>query len=362
MNPQLKPPPELLEFNPTDPGVVDRSVAAGRAELHAVIAINAPTVVAVNRRRPGRILGFAAALACAALLAGVIIGVARDGTPETVNSLNAVAERVSRLPDPAAMAKGDSYYTGMRFAATIWVSPKQLVDPKPGQKGWVQNERAFEQTWITPGGKLLTKTSPAIIEKSYPTAEDRRNAEAVRGGMVLGISIPLVDDSHPDRVFTVGDNNLDYAALKNLPSDPVALKARLKSSVELPSGNGETADIMRSATALLGFPIASDVRSAIFRVMAGLSGVTVKQHVADALGRTGSSITWTDSPYRRELVFDPNTGVDLELRNYNLKPKLAGADSRLPVGTLEERDTYVSRGVVHGPGKTLRRADYAQGR
>ncbi|MFT4049607.1 MAG: CU044_5270 family protein [Solirubrobacterales bacterium] len=346
----------MIDFNPTDASVLEASVAAGRSELRALIELNPPSAARRARRRPGRVFGVAAALACAALLAGVVVGLTHESTPENVGALNAVADRVATQPDPAAMKPGDSYYTGTRFGATIWVSPKDLGSAKPGQKGWVQNERAFEETWITPGGKLVTKTTPAMIEKSYPTAEDRRNAMSADGGVVQGISIPLIDDTHPDRVFTVGDDHLDYAALQALPSGTAELAARLKSSVEVPSGNGETADMMRSATALLGYPVSSDVRAAIFRVMAGLDGVTVKQHVTDAAGRSGTSVSWLDAPYRKELVFNPNTGVDLELRSYNVQPRAFGRDSPLPAGTLEERYTYLSRGVVGRSGERPRAA------
>jgi hypothetical protein len=360
MNTQLAPR-EIVEFNSPDPADVDASVAAGRAQLRALIESQAPAATP-RRRRPGRVLLAASALACAAVVAGLVVGLTRGDTPSSVKVLNAVAERVSKLPDPAAMGPGQAYYGKELYYGRMWVGPKMLVNPKPGQKGWVQDMTASEYFWVSRTGLKYAMGGDGKTKITFPTARDKANHDAARGGATSGPSLPLVDDSHPDRVFTVGDEHLDYEALQALPSDPAKLETYLRSTVGPTSPGGPSSEVMRAATALLGYPIASDVRAAIFRVVAGLPGVAVVDKVTDAMGRKGQAVEWIDHPYRKQLVFDPNTGVDLETRWYETDPAaLEGADTTLAPNSLVDRETIVARGVVNGTSTAVAPSDYAGG-
>lgn len=353
-------PVALLRFNEPESSDVARSVELNDLRLRELIQVELPSPRPPHRR-PGRVFAAACGLAVIVLLAGILVSVLRDGAASTPSSeaLTAVAERVSKLPDPAAMKPSDSYYTDIRSFTQNWVDPAQLDGAKPGAAGWVQFGRSRLESWISSSGGLRSKMSPKAIEISYPTAADRRNSEAVKGGVVFGVSLPLVDDSHPDRVFTVGEEHLDYEALTNLPSDPVALKAFMASTIHSDSGAGPSADMMRAANALLGYPLRSSVRASIFTVMSRLPGVTVKRGVTDALGRTGDAVIWGDEPYREELIFDPSTGVDLQLSRFLMKPELDGKASRLAVGALSTRETIAARGVVRDRHGKIDPADYA---
>jgi hypothetical protein len=351
----------MVRFNEPDSIVVARAVELNEQRLREFIAGDSARNERPARRRPGRVVAVAGALACAVLLVGIVLSIpgVGGGAPPTADPLTDVAARVSKLPNPAAMTAEDSYYTDTRSFTQMWVNPAELVAPERGQKGWIQFGRSRLETWISTAGGLRTESTPKAIAIDYPTAEDRKNAESVKGGAVQGVSLPLIDDSHPDRVFTVGDEHLDYATLTKLPSEPAALKTFLLSTIESSQKPDKTADVMRAATALLGYPLQSDVRAAIFTVIAGLPGVKVRSGVEDALGRRGDAIAWIDGPIRYQLIFDPNTGVDLENSTYLLKPKLLDKDSRLPAGALESRETIAARGVVDDPHGKIDPIDYA---
>lgn len=357
MNPMTEAPEALISFVVPNEEVVDASVTRGRPRLEALIAEQQPTPTA-RRPRPGRMLAAATALACAALIAGIVVGVRPGGPPERLAAVEAVAERVETLPDPTALGPRDHFYTDTRFWARVSMQDEGANGKPSKSKPWIQIENAQVETWISPQGGLRSKMTPEAIEASYPTAEDRRRAEAA-ASVVLGAPLPLIDDSHPERVFTVGDSHLDYAALRDLPTDPALLESELESLSQSGAGVGRTAATMRAAEALLQYPIRSEVRASIYRVIAGLPGITEKTGVADAMKRVGTSVTWSDGVYRRELVFDPNTGVDLELRLYELNPQKVDPASLLKPGELTERDTIVARGVVDRAEGVVLSKDYA---
>lgn len=356
MNPMTEAPEELVAFSAPEEATVERSVADGRARLQALIAGEAIPATA-RRRRPGRVLAVVAALACAALIAGLVAGISSDEQPDRMAAVSDVAKRVEGLPDPTALGLKDHLYTDTRFWARVSMNYEEF-NRKPSSKPWIQIENVRIETWISPRGGLQSKMTPEAIQLSYPTARDRALAEAAPSSNILGAPLPLVDDSHPARVFTVGDSHLDYAALRALPDDTAAMEAKLANFSKPDGIAGGTARSMRAAQALLQYPIRSEVRAAIYRVIATFPDVKARTGVKDAMNRVGTSVTWVDGAYRRELVFDPDTGVDLELRLYEIDPQRNDPESRIKPGEMVERDTIVARGVVDRADGVVLSEDY----
>jgi hypothetical protein len=142
-----------------------------------------------------------------------------------------------------------------------------------------------------------------------------------------------------------------------LPSDPMALKARLegvltraerrnpshwRAAANEPSADQLVPEIGSALANPLDTPA---LRSALFKVADLLSGVTVTRHVADPLGRFGTAITVVAaSPIpqpsahwaaRYRLIYDPRTS---QILAWELIPRSAGSFETFAVSHLVRSD------------------------
>ena len=111
--------------------------------------------------------------------------------------------------------------------------------------------------------------------------------------------------------------SLYYEDVDALPTDPSALRQLIDQRA---AANGGSTDYERFTTVgdLLRETVAApQVRAALYRVAAGLSGVELIGSVTDRAGRTGTAVAMTSDQSsrgleRRVLIFDPSTSMLLE--------------------------------------------------
>ncbi|GIH02768.1 hypothetical protein Rhe02_08350 [Rhizocola hellebori] len=163
-----------------------------------------------------------------------------------------------------------------------------------------------------------------------------------------------VERSAPDaRLFMIANGeSLTAEQIRALPSDPVALRTWLLSVIDPRDLRNpvETGKSLFEALVdlVLNTPITPAVRSAAFRVLAGVPGIRSLGAVTDAKGRSGVavSIERNDTVQERRadpggprevsLVLDPNTGAVLGRQVRALRP--ADYLSWVPAGAIQQYD------------------------
>jgi len=123
----------------------------------------------------------------------------------------------------------------------------------------------------------------------FLTEQDRANWRAA-GSPQLMIGAPPGGKPPPDPSvndvgvpprFLVGYQELTMNQLKRLPADPSRLAALLR--VGLPAGSGPQIEalLFASAADLLNLPVSPQVRTAAFKVMAGVNGARLLGTITD---------------------------------------------------------------------------------
>ncbi|WP_428957180.1 hypothetical protein [Streptomyces sp. cg35] len=256
-----------------DPAVLSAALSAVRGAIDdetgrapAPAAVGPRVVVPLYRRR--RFLASAAAVAAVAAAAIVAPVVSLDGGR------------------PAAGAEAAAFFNSMADKAAT------------GANGpyW-----KITSTQSGPGTKTRTRT--VYLGPDGLTAVE--NGETFSKPQPNGMS------------WSVGDERLDWNGLRDLPTDPSALRARLAAGKD---GAAADEQVVTEAGALLSFsPARAELRAALYRVMATTPGAGIRSGASDAEGRTGTEVTWkyaaadgpgiTSTPH---WIIDPATGGILE--------------------------------------------------
>ncbi|MFC4052524.1 CU044_5270 family protein [Actinomadura syzygii] len=325
------------------------TVSRGEAPVRAVVPDRR------RRVRPVWGLGLAGAVAAGAVAAVTLVPTGGDGPArhapgagaEQVIDVKTVlltaADKAAGQPDKVRtywhdrtiashyyrVGKGDAAYTVvMRQMEEGWVpsSPTgrmwgavHQLDVKPATmrdaQAWQRagSPTTFNvQVSITPGNKFR---KPLVL-RAAPS--ERRLS-----------SSPLKDGT----IFWLG-RNVTMKDLRSLPSDPAKLKAELLRGYKGHSTEGDVpmgadAWLFEVARGVVGMPVKPAVRSAAFRVLAGLPQVKSIGKVTDSEGRKGDAVAVderTDAGViRHRVVLDLSTGTALAFDSILLKPS-AGAE------------------------------------
>jgi len=182
--------------------------------------------------------------------------------------------------------------------------------PAPGGAYWYEADRTSQVSTFGTSGKLgrgpaytvelshVTRSwlgssrSRAVTNRNKPrflTEQDRANWRAA-GSPQLMIGAPPGGKPPPDPSvndvgvpprFLVGYQELTMNQLKRLPADPSRLAALLR--VGLPAGSGPQIEalLFASAADLLNLPVSPQVRTAAFKVMAGVNGARLLGTITD---------------------------------------------------------------------------------
>lgn len=277
--------------------------AAARQRLLAAIEREAARPVAVplvgsppaRRRRRG--LAAVAAIALAALVAGVVL---RDG------------------------AGGPRSASAALLELAAYVRTRQAeVHEGPG---WTVVATTVRETWIArDGAGRIRRSVPSF---TFPRPSDR--AAWVEAG-----SPTLLAEVPSDERFGAG--GLTFVDVDRLPTDPEALRALLESREVLDGPPGDLATLGIVGDLLSHGYGSSALRQALFEVASTLENAVDDGLVVDAAGREGIGISIVEGGRRLQLVFDPESSVLLADRLFT------AAD-----GTEDpfQEITYLEAGVV----------------
>lgn len=296
-----------------------------------------------------------AAAACVVVIASVpLVAGQRNGSAPGSNTsaveFALVADRVERTP--AAFDLGPGQFLAERSKVFMAESLGPEVAggrSQPDTPPWIQTEEVEARSWMTSRGELVSELTPETIPVEFPTAQDRKNwIAAGRPNMVVGVTIPGASSSDKDRPFALGNETVSYSQLRDLPQNQSELREVIEklSFTEM----AEPARTMYIVENLLNYPISTQTRSTLFRMLADTPGIRHRSDLTDSLGRPAGGIEWNDGAYRNELLYDPATGLDLEHRQFVVDPTAAPQPNAYRNGMITLRRTIVSRGVVDAKG------------
>lgn len=264
-----------------------------------------------------------AAVVAVATLLGPLAGT-RGASPAAAEVLLAVARVAEKQPPTPVPADGYRYqktkdaYRILYDACSIPMPGPPLTCPMPPPDDWefsvvVPHTR---EVWIGSdgSGRALIRTG----EPRFLGPEDR--AEWVAAGR------PELDQpGSSDQTF--GPNELIYTDFSQYSTDPDELYDQIRSKAEGygPSTDAEmfvlVGDMLRETGKENVAP--PELRAALFRVAAMVSGVELVGEVTDPAGRKGVAVARTQDDFgyleRNELIFDPDTSELLAERQVLLE-------------------------------------------
>lgn len=173
------------------------------------------------------------------------------------------------------------------YEMAFWSTGDQWYAQAPGQ-----------QSWFT-GHDLGAKPATAADATAWRAAGSPRSwITSVAVSMAAAAPVTSAQQLNGDVGYAVGDGTwLTAAQFRAFPADPVKLKALMIRYIyqdysKVP-GTGMpplTESLLSEAVNLLQDPVTPPVRSAIYRVLAGLPGVRSLGPMRDPLGRSGYGI------------------------------------------------------------------------
>ncbi|WLQ34324.1 hypothetical protein P8A18_13130 [Streptomyces castrisilvae] len=316
---------------PLDPAVQARAHSLVLGAIAADATDTQETVRAeVVKPRFGRNRMFALAAAVAAIAVGAAIlpvtDIGGDG--------------------PAASASASEVFTTManHFTIADRVNSESITEHLKGKSatapywktkvtGWVEGNHASTDTIY------LSRNSMTIKSEDGTTAVKKFDSE---------------------REWAVGKGWVDWDHLKNLPAEPDALRRALSAGAKGSDAAAEQT-VRQAGELLISAPITNKVRAAVFRVLAKTPGATVKEGVKDAVGRSGTRITWKwDKRFTeqnpKDWGFSPATDGK-NPKGYKLEPGpilrqhwiVSPSDGRILEVNHDEHDK---------PGHVVRRSTY----
>ncbi|MEV6110884.1 hypothetical protein AB0M28_40265 [Streptomyces sp. NPDC051940] len=124
----------------------------------------------------------------------------------------------------------------------------------------------------------------------------------------------LIDDLND---WVSANTGLTWASLKDLPTDPAALRTRLTAGV--PEQYAESDMIQWAGDLLAISPAGPELRAALFQIMAQSSQVRLVENAHDAKGRPGTELHWdlegsSEGGSHWIWLVDPETADLLEMR------------------------------------------------
>lgn len=333
-NPQLF---ELLkEIDPVDEEKIE--VRPVPPELLAAIAEIDREGAHPRRFRRTRFLPAigVAGIAIAAITV-VLPGSPEKASPEAVRALQAVASIAQAQAEPAP---SDPVVYSRLFNVYI---------------GTFAHEPPFSvrfpstvETWVEPDGSGRIRTEDRPIE--WPSERDEARWRIAGSppqsyfDKVAGIS----DERVGENGFNERMLDAEIPPASQLPTDPDQLVEIFERAA--PDGDSFPISVRvfdYAASVLVQAGASSELRAALYEVVAGLEGVQFEGDVEDPLGRTGTAVSIEnptaldagDGGIRYVLIFDPETSQPLAYRSELLEPPADFiGSSLLSQWVLEESD------------------------
>jgi hypothetical protein len=175
--------------------------------------------------------------------------------------------------------------------------------------------------------------SPAQVTADFGES-DKKLGLRIGGGHQSVIRTDVAGD-----IVSVGDDNVTYAYLRDLPGDVPGLTKLLNHLYgQIHGDTDRTAWLFQQASGLITMPVSGQVRAAAYRIIAGLPGSTSLGTVTDALGRTGVGVALPVQRMgdlgtaRQELIVDPRTDTLLADEQVLVEPSALAAGAGLTKG------------------------------
>ena len=309
-----------------------RILAAEPRTFYAFDAFDAPRP---THRRALVAASVAVVAGAAAVVTTVLPGTPGGPTSAAASVLSHEA-RVAAQQAPTELPAGEYLYTKsvvQQLATFGYGNSGRSVLPGATVSGPSESFNVLRlvtrQVWSAAdgSGRMVEQFGPP----SFPTTADRQAWEA-DGSPSLSPSSGTIDQ-------TEGPGSLTVANLSALPTDPATLGNEIaeRKVIDGPQGNAETFKIIGE---LLSETDASPaLRSALYEVAAGLSGVSLVGTVTDSLDRSGTAVSYSTAGETHELIFNPTTSSLLATEDTVTNPSEAGLS--VPVGTVVGSTTYV---------------------
>lgn len=283
------------------------------AELDDSPAAAAPLRRRLLRRRWIATAATVAAVATgAAVLPAVSVGGHRPAaTADAATFLNGVANQV----DDAAAKDGGQSNKALR-----------------GARYWKETTEDFSE---------LLNDLPDNKPRTTTTFTDMRTGDGVWVQNGSANRFEVTNRSHP--TWRIGTKDYRLNQLDHLPTDAAAMRKLLTDGVS-------ASRAFDSAVYLLHTPITSEVRSAIFRAMAGIPGVHLDGSGMDTRGRSGVKVSDSDGVARTQALINPQSGSLLQVSQWFVRK-----EPDYYVGELIGRHTI----LFLGPSRSIPRTDTA---
>jgi hypothetical protein len=291
-----------------------------------------------------RVLGVAAALVLVAVLASGVLPIGPRSGPAAAAALNHAADVAALQPDVnrdgyrhttsegAHLVSAD---TGQGRPEGVWalVPVSREIWIKPDGSGRLI-ERRGEPVWFSPADRVAWVAQGSPDLRGDPSS-DTRFGPTPKGA---GSGTPQI-----------APGSLYYADVDALPTDVDALRELIRTQAAANGGGATNLEMFTIVGDLLRETVAAPrLRSALYRVAAGIDGVELQGSVADHAGRTGTAVSLTTDRSgvgreRHVLIFDPETSLLLEDRDV-LLDKVDWLDAEPP--TVIGYTTYLTSEMV----------------
>jgi hypothetical protein len=293
----------LLTLTAADPER-DRVPSAAEAarmddELARLLATAAPR--RASRPAPLRRRWIALPIAAAAVFAALALAVPDRGPQPLRPAPASAASVLADLGEKVAAAPESSG----RYAYERRLSYVSHMRPRPSGRGtFVVVLPHEDEQWVSDDGSAIVRNVIHEDQPTFPTPQDEADYEAA------GTNRPGLD-SRPRAIDAITVAGLSAAQVRALPTDPVALRARVE---------GGEITLTAMVGQLLATPLTPpDVKVALFEVLKGLPGATLVPRVTDPQGRTGVGVQFDTPAWKTLFLFNPQTGALLGTRSIGHK-------------------------------------------
>jgi len=240
----------------------------------------------------------------------------------------------------------------------------RTTEGRVGDSGAPVGQRQFllfsiwtTDTWVAPDGSGRERVD---VNVHLLFRSEQQAWEAAGSPNLGGLRTGIYSGTFPTRTLPVGVTAIDgpngeyllpYPSSTNVPTSPMALKRYLNRY----DNNGVSSDptsALLIASTIFEKGASPALRSALFKVIEQLPGVTVVGPTKDEAGRSGLGIAinsrsslYTGGNTRYVLIFDPNTSAVLGIEEF-AGPSYRDAGVPVPKGTLIGFTNYGPTSVV----------------
>lgn len=347
---------KVREFRKTTPPMSAEAEESVRRGLRALATGDEPAARAAagTARHPvGRPAGRrlvpwllpTGAIAAAAAVAGVVILHDSGGAPRPPHPTTALSPTDAAKPFPD-IRLASAVELGSRAAHAAERQPYR----KPGPKRWIYTRS------VTAGGFDMNTWWKGVDVDSLVTTEDWRRVDGGGRAHYFGGKLRVFPSTPDDpRKHTTGPL-FNLGNYDTLPTAPDALLHRL-STARYPTQVGKTTaqDVFEFMDHILRDPSPPKLRSAVYRALPKVDGVTLQKNVRDAAGRPGVAFARTDQfGERTSIILDPTTYAYLGTRQdvaraHTWKPQTGKPFTTKP-GTILSWYAELTQKIVAAPG------------